>query len=182
MAIRMSNEGTVSKHRMSNHVSRMSGFRVGMVGRGLGALNPGSLPLNKNPGEYLRVTDVQYNWVGPATLFWVLIGLKKGSGDFNDGANLADGKYTVSAFTTPSRGTVGVVQQTLSTPVALLIESAWAGRTFDAYIWVVDSALTTLYGAAAFLDDSGFTLIDTDVGVLRVVSGAALSGFDAKWA
>ncbi|MDP2954257.1 MAG: hypothetical protein Q8O76_13200 [Chloroflexota bacterium] len=183
MGIRMSRLSDLEQIPFSRGVSpfgmgRISGLSVGI--EGIGALNPGELPVSKAIGDYLRIPSIQYTWQGPETRFWLCAGLKKGYGDFNNGAILVGGYYAVTMFTAPPRSTSGVVEQTLSTPLAYSINSGIPTATYDAYVWVIEDAKVQSLGVSAFLDDRGFTLIDVDASVVRVVA-AGMGGFNARW-
>ena len=127
---------------------------------GIGSL-PGSYPVRVATGGTVRASRARFRYAGPAITLYVCWGLKKGSGDFNSGENLEDGKFAYASVSVPA--SVGEIQ-TFDIVADLRITSAMrTGRRYDTYVWVATRASA---------NEAYILVIDTDAGVVEIISSA----------
>lgn len=143
---------------------------VAVVAGGLGLVGIGlALALKKPPAIYLgdkvTLSRVSFTYTGPARDLFICWGLKKGTGDFNNGANLAAGLWTwggpMSVTESVDKKYRFVPKEDFETkPVFYLDPNLLEAKTYDTYVWVSFGEGTT---------DEGFILvIDTDADAIKI--------------
>ncbi len=162
----------------------MSEHRVGSFS--VGALNPGSLPLKRVYGQgQVSITEMQCDYQGPGGTLYVIFGFKKGTGDFNNGQNLLDGIFQFQAVGMPvSPSAPQHVTLSMASMLSMYkLPSAVVGRKYDAYVWMSTEPSADESKFVRRLDNPAAGVIDTDAGVLEIVSDVAKAGgMNVRWA
>ena len=93
-----------------------------------------SYPIRVRVGDRVRANQVKFRYWGPAGTIYLCWGLRKGSGDFNNGDNLAGGARAIgSAAVSVGAGTELLVNTAIAAD--LVIPSTRAGN-YATYIWL----------------------------------------------
>jgi len=150
-------------------VENLGGIRIS--GGGIGAL-PGSYPISVYVENVVRANQVTFTYQGPAGVLYLCWGLKAGTGDFNNGANLEGGMWTstpiyVMESLTPTQFPVYNISADL-----LITANMRTGRTYDTYIWFSTNNSTQEANMLKRLGASE-RLIDTDSGIVKINSELA---------
>lgn len=143
------------------------------------ALNT-SLPLRKSDGslpeqlDLVRVSRFRFRYRGAAATLYICIGLKDGSGSFNQGSNLLGGPSAFAAvpFQVPlSRSltwyTIDIPARSGSRPLLSLSNTAPNVR-YGTYVWISKSDSARDDQRVTLLDSSGN--VDTDSGVVQTLA------------
>ena len=127
---------------------------------GIEALNPGSFPLVVAEGSIVSITTIEINYQGPGGPLWLCWGLKAGTGNFNNGANLFGGTFASYPVNVLRAYPPNSIYQAIVVNARHIIPVGASGRTFDTYIWIAEVSTA---------DETQILAIDTDAGVIQVL-------------
>lgn len=139
------------------------GAGVGLAGIGL------YLALRKPPAIYLgdkvTLSKVSFTYTGPARDLFICWGLRKGTGDFNNGANLAGGLWAWGGpmeveLSTEKKYSFVPKKDFDTKPVLYLDPDAIEAKSYDTYIWVTFGEGTP--------DEDYILAIDTDADAIKI--------------
>ena len=135
---------------------------VGLAGVGLylALKKPAAIRL----GDSVTLTKCSFEYEGGADELWFCWGMKKGTGDFNNGDNLAGGLFAaagpiaVGPAAAWKRYTLDP-RKLPTKPTLFLDPKVLEAKTYDAYTWVATEAST---------DERMILAIDTDAGAVPI--------------
>ena len=148
------------------------------------ALNT-SLPLRKPDGSLpdqlasVRISRVQFRYKGPEATLYACIGLKDGSGSFNQGANLLGGAFTFAAVPFKVPRTVSTTLYQINIPSTggtrhlLSLSNTVPNVKYGTYIWISRSDSARDSDRVALLDSAGN--VDVDSGVVQTQEAEIIS-------
>ena len=134
---------------------------------------PGSYPIRVFPGETVSVKKVRLEYQGPAATLYLCWGLKKGTGDFNNGENLVEGAFAQDRFSVPD--SPSFVERIFDITASLFIPLSAGVALYDTYVWLSTDG-TAQEGSMVDRESplfgivSGGKVLDTDSGVVEVLA------------
>lgn len=134
---------------------------LGVFNREYAALNPATFPIKVVLGEKVAVNRATFQYIGPAQTLWVCWGLKKGTGNFSNGANLMAGVFASASISVPL--STAWTAKDLTFSAVLTIIAAMTASVYDTYVWI-SKANTSL--------EADLLVIDTDAGVVQILGQA----------
>ena len=141
-------------------IALVAGVSLAGLGIALSLRKPSAIRL----GDRLTLRMVQFEYMGGETQLFVGWGLKKGTGDFNNGGNLAGGLYAIGGpLSVPQQAEFKTLRFAPSKlkekPILYLDPNVFAARTYDTYVWVSTQPTP---------DEKFFLIIDTDASVVPI--------------
>lgn len=104
---------------------------------GIGTIGGQDPNIEVFPGDQVAVTRAIFDYRGPGGIVHLCWGLKAGTGDFNNGANLApQGYFASQPITVPQAQNFQTIQANTVRVVLDIVPEIPAGRTYDAYKWL----------------------------------------------
>ncbi|HUV51594.1 MAG TPA: hypothetical protein VMW64_00790 [Dehalococcoidia bacterium] len=144
--------------------------KVIAVGTGVALIGGGLYYALKKPpaiylGDKVTLSKVSFTYTGPERQLFICWGLKKGSGDFNNGANLAGGLWTwggpMEVEAVAGKKYSFTPKKDFETqPVLYLDPDAIEAKNYDTYIWITFGEATT--------DEDFILAIDTDADAVKI--------------
>lgn len=136
----------------------------------------GPYPIPVTYGERVAIYKGVFDYTGPAITVYLHWGLKKGAGDFNNGANLLGGLFVYVPLLIPSATPYNTYlhYEFVGMNLNFTIPDGTPLATYDTYVWLSTKAGSALQADMVELTDGAGKAPDTDAGIIQVVSPIAL--------
>lgn len=135
-------------------------------------------PIEVIYGEIVRVSLVRFQYRGPAMRLFVCWGLKAGTGEYHDGANLALSgaeRFASAGIDIVEALEFRAAEVTVRADLRILPPLP-AGRTYDAYVWLSRGIPSMRQADMVELTDGAGQAPDTDSSVVQVLSEEVQAG------
>lgn len=107
------------------------------AGGGIGTIGGQAPKIEVFHGDQVAVTQVVFDYRGPGGLLYVCWGLKAGTGNFNNGANLSPaGHFAWASLAVPVSPAFQRIQSSTIRAVLDIVSGIPGGRTYDSYKWI----------------------------------------------
>ena len=129
-------------------------------------------------GDIVRVLRVRFQYRGPAMQLFLCWGLKAGTGEYRDGANLALSgaeRFATSGFTVAESPDYRAIEANVRADLRILAPLP-AGRTYDTYVWLSRGGASMRQADMVELTDGAGMAPDTDKKVVKVMDQSVQVG------